>query len=307
MATQKKPDLQPTIDEFWWLQKSCNPDGTKNEAITVISNIYCLCDLQKIDINDFEEEINIKPGSLNKILDDTQKEWNNNDRPISKQELPKIGDNVVEKASKYFNISEETLRETAFSPNFYYYTFGRPTSLNVQEANEENMKLILFIEKITLDCRNFSFNITQFRDGDANHFGAKYEITYINNPMYKFKIEKDDSGAIIIMIGNTMVDKLIFESNDIVYPVAFRMENILHEAAVRDAQCKKVTRIPSNVFSVMDSFLSNQPLKKEDIPKQEYIKSMEDFKEVKHEEKIENPVSEDPEKCENCKKSKSVG
>lgn len=266
MATNKKTETKPTIEDYWWLQTTKNPDGSKNETITVISNIYCLCDFKGIQLNDFEESINIKPGSLFKILNDTEATWNDDTTPISKQELPIIGDNVVEKASKYFFVSEETLREVPFSPDFYYYTFGQPTSLNVKEANEQNMKLILFIEKITLDCRNYTFNITQFEDGDANHFGAKYEITYINNPAYKFKIQKDQSGSIVILIGSTMVDKLVFANNDIIYPMASRMEDVLHQAAVRDAQCKKVTRIPTNVFNVMDSFLAGEPIKEEKAP-----------------------------------------
>ena len=267
MATNKKAEVKPTIDDYWWLKKTCNPNDTKNETITVISNIYCLCDFTGIQIEDFEEAINIKPGSLRKILDDTEKEWNDNSTPIDKKDLPIINPSVVEKTSKYFKVSEETLRETAFSPNFYYYTFGQPTSLNVKEANEQNMKLILFIEKITLDCRNYAFNIIEFAKGDENHFEAFYTIEYSGNPSYKFKINKDKKGSIIIMIGsNSMMDKLIFQNNDIVYPMAFRMEEVLHESAERDHQFNKVTNIPTNVFNIMDSFLSGDPVRQEEAP-----------------------------------------
>ena len=302
MATAKKQDSKLAPEDFWWLQNTKNPNDTVNETVTVINNIYCLCDFRGIKLEDFEESINIKPGSLKKILDDTEKEWNDNSTPIEKKELPKIGDNVVEKASEYFYVTEETLRSTALSPDFYYYTFGQPTSLNVQEANAENMKLILFIEKITLDCKNYVFNIEMFEEGDVNHFGAKYEIAYLQEPKYRFKINRDNIGSIYIEVGTgSIVDKLSFRSNHIIFPLLDRMENTLHEAAVRDAECKNrlVTNIPKNVFTVMDGFLGFSTPKKEDAkPAQQYIRSMDDFKEVE---------SEESKDCEKCKKNKSVG
>lgn len=293
MATSKKAEAKLTIDDYWWLKRTDNPNDTKNETVTVISNIYCLCDFHGIKIEDYEEAINIKPGSLRKILDDTEKEWNDNSTPIDKKDLPIIDPSVVEKTSRYFKVSEETLRETAFSPNFYYYTFGQPTSLNVKEANEQNMKLILFIEKITLDCRNYVFNITEFAKGDENHFGAFYTIEYKGNPAYRFKINKDGKGSIVIMIGsNSMMDKLVFPNNDIVYPMAFRMEEVLHAAAIRDHQFNKVTNIPTNVFNIMDSFLSGEPIKKEEAPEPSTGWRMpEGFNKVKEPIKVELPKS----------------
>ena len=106
------------------------------------------------------------------------------------------------------------------------------------------MKLILFIEKITLDCRNYAFNITEFAKGDENHFGAFYTIEYNGNPAYRFKINKDGKGSIVIMIGSSsMMDKLIFANNDIVYPMAFRMEEVPKARSCRSASQRRCCQV----------------------------------------------------------------
>lgn len=250
------------LEDFWWLERTCNPDNTKNETINIISNIYCLADFRKININDVEEYLGIERGTFKKILDNTIEEWNNDHLPVSKQNLPIINNSIVEAASEFFTVTEETLRNETFSLNFYYYTYGKPTSINIEEANKENMTLILFIEKMNLDCRNNAFNITSFQDGGENHIGARYDITYVNNSNFKFKIHKNEAGEIMIIVGSGIMDKLIFGPKDIVYPIANRMENVIYEAAVRDSKCKKVATIPNSLLTVMDDFITDS--RKED-------------------------------------------
>ena len=87
-----------------------------------------------------------------------------------------------------------------------------------------------------------------------------------------------------------MMDKLVFPNNDIVYPMAFRMEEVLHAAAERDHQFNKVTNIPTNVFNIMDSFLSGEPIKKEEAPEPSTGWRMpEGFNKVKDPIKVPNP------------------
>ena len=278
--TKKKEVFDPTKvnEDYWWLRSNKNPDGSINDTITIISNIYCLADFMGMSINDVEKECGEKPGYFRNVLSSIEHEWNDNSQPFSKKILPEIPEEVIEKSSKLFYVTVDTLKKTSLSPDFYYYTYGQPTSLNVQEANNENMKLVLFIEKIILDCQSYQFNIVSFKDGDPNHFGARYEIADVKNKFYSFKIYKDDSGSIAIVICNQVGGSLVFHNkeSDIIYPLADRMENVLHAAAVRDANCKKVIDIPHGVFDVMDSFL------KDTKPK----KAISNFKYVKPEEPV---------------------
>jgi hypothetical protein len=153
--TKKKEVFDPVKvnEDYWWLRSNKNPDGSVNDTITIISNIYCLADFMGMSINDVEKECGEKPGYFRNVLSSIEHEWNDNSQPFSKKILPEIPEEVVEKASKLFYVTVDTLKKTSLSPDFYYYTYGQPTSLNVQEANNENMKLVLFIEKIILDCK----------------------------------------------------------------------------------------------------------------------------------------------------------
>ena len=323
MATQKKAvEVKQTIENFWWLQRTDNPDESKNPSITAISNIYCLADFFGMDLSEVEEKCGAKPGYFKKFLDDTEKTWNDDTTPISKQTHPEISHEIVEKASKLFYITEETLYNTALSPNFYYYTFGKPTSLNVKEANDENMKLVLFIEKINLDCQNFIFNIASCVGGDPNHFGAKYELEPAdkeNGLDYRFKVHKDSNdGSIGIVVGNVVNGTLVFYKGDLVYPLAERMENVLYAAAERDAHCKKVTQIPTNVLGIMGDFLDNKKREKIEPVFIKPVEKKEEIKEIIPEEKPEEyyldegdteeekKEDEQPEECKKCE-HRSVG
>ena len=293
-SQKKTVEQKPAAEDFWWLLNTCNPDKTPNPTVIAISNIYCLADFMGKKLDVVEQKIGAKQGQLKKILDETEKTWNDNSVPLSQKKLPEIPEELVENASKFFYVTPETLTTTPLSPDFYYYTFGQPTSLNVREANNENMKLVLFIEKLALDVINYVFNIASFQDGDVNHFGAKYELVNVENKEYTFKVQRDaKSGTIIIMIDNMVGGTLVFEQGDVAYPIANRMEHVLHSAAVRDAQCKKVTTIPKDVFNIMDSFLSNSAKAKVDIPEYTGLNPVPDKKEEEREVQVKLPVYEE--------------
>ena len=118
------------------------------------------------------------------------------------------------------------------------------------------MKLILFIEKIATDCRNYTFNVVRFTDGDPNHFGAKYDLESVDGT-FSFSVSKNEIGSIVIVIGNVVGGALSFGKGDIVYPIAERMENIIHDSAARDAKCKKIAYISSDVLNIMSSSLNS--------------------------------------------------
>lgn len=283
MASQKE-DKGST---FWWLSDTTNPDGTINPTITAISNIYCLTDFYGTTIEETEEKyFNVPVGYLKKILTKTENVWNDNSKPLSKKDLPVLPDDILEKATKLFRVTKETLQKTPFSPLFYCYSYGQDLSPAIKTANDENMKLILFIEKIATDCINYTINVVKFKQGDADHFGAEYELSSLDNK-FRFKLMKN-IGEITIIIGNIVGGTLSFTQSDLIYPIINRLERLLYESAVRDSKQQKVAQITSGCLNIMQNFLGIDSDNSE-----------------KNEEEVLIPLNEsESDKCLNCTKNK---